>query len=83
MTSLSKNVYINKLTVNEYNTTHSIVKMKPADVKSSIDFDFIDFDKENNDKDSTFKVVDHVRISKQKHFLKSLGSKLVRKIFCD
>ena len=35
--------------VNEYNNTyHSNIKMKPVDVKSST---YIDFDKENNDKD--------------------------------
>ena len=35
--------------VNEYNNTyHSKIKMKPVDVKSST---YIDFDKENNDKD--------------------------------
>ena len=38
MTSISKNVYINKLddTVNEYNNTyHSTIKMKPVDVKDN------------------------------------------------
>ena len=38
MTSVSKNVYIDKLDdiVNKYNNTyHSIIKMKPADVKLS------------------------------------------------
>ena len=48
--------------VNEYNNTyHSKIKMKPVDVKSST---YIDFDKENNDKDPEFKVGYHVRISK-------------------
>ena len=37
--------------------------MKPIDVKSST---YIDFDKENNDKDPEFKVGYHVRISKYK-----------------
>ena len=39
MTSISKNVSINKLDdiVNKYNNTyHSIIKMKPIDVKSNI-----------------------------------------------
>ena len=39
MTSVSKNVYIDKLDdiVNKYNNTyHSTIKMKPADVKSNI-----------------------------------------------
>ena len=50
--------------VNEYNNTyHSNIKMKPVDVKSST---YIDFDKENNDKDPEFKVGYHVRISKCK-----------------
>ena len=38
MTSISKNVYINKLDyiVNKYNNTyHSSIKMKPVDVKSN------------------------------------------------
>ena len=37
MTSVSKNVYINKLDdiVNEYNTYHRAIKMKPADVKDN------------------------------------------------
>ena len=50
--------------VNEYNNTyHSKIKMKPIDVKSST---YIDFDKENNDKDPEFKVGYHIRISKYK-----------------
>ena len=50
--------------VNEYNNTyHSKIKMKPVDVKSST---YIDFDKENNDKDPEFKVGYHIRISKYK-----------------
>ena len=38
--------------------------MKPIDVKDNI---YIDFGKEVNDKDPTFKVGDHVRISKYKN----------------
>ena len=48
MTSISKNVYIDKLgdIVNKYNNAcHGAIKMKPVDVKSSI---YIDFNKENN-----------------------------------
>ena len=48
MTSMSKNVYIDKLDdiVNKYNNTyHSTIKMKPVAVKLSI---CIDFNKENN-----------------------------------
>ena len=64
MTSISKNVYIDKLNdiVNEYNNTyHRTIKMKPVDVKDNT---YIDFKKEVNDKDHKFKVGDHVRISK-------------------
>ena len=70
MTSISKNMYIDKLDdiVNEYNNTyHRTIKMKPIDVK---DNSYIDFNKEVNDKDPKFKTGDHVRISKiQKTFL--------------
>ena len=64
MTSLSKNVYIDKLddTVNEYNNTYnSKIEMKPANANSSI---HIDFDVKDNDKDLKFKVGDHVRTSR-------------------
>ena len=67
MTSISKNVYIDKLDdiVNEYNNTyHRTIKMKPVDVKDNT---YIDFKKEVNDKDPKFKVGDHVRISKHKN----------------
>ena len=58
MTSISKNVYVNKLDdiVNEYNITyHKTIKMKPLDVKDNT---YIDSSKEVNDKDPKFKVVD-------------------------
>ena len=67
MTSVSKNLYIDKLDdiVNKYkNTYHRTTKIKPIDVKYST---YIDFGIENNDKDSKFKVGDHVRISKYKN----------------
>ena len=67
MTSISKNVYIDKLddVVNEYNNTkHRTTKMKPIDVKDNT---CIDFGKEVNDNDPKFKVGDHVRISKYKN----------------
>ena len=51
MTSVSKNVYIDKLDdiVNEYNNTyHTTIKMKPIDVKDNT---YINNDKETNDKD--------------------------------
>ena len=67
MTSISKNVYIDKLDdiVDEYNNTyHRTIKMKPVDVKDNT---YIDFKKEVNDKDPKFKVGDYVRISKYKN----------------
>ena len=68
MTSISKNVYIDKLDgiVNEYNNTyHTTIKMKPIDVKDNT---YINTDKEINNKDPKFKVGDRVRISKYKKF---------------
>ena len=66
MTSISKNVYIDKLDdiVNEYNNTYKTIKMKRVDVKNNT---CIDSNKEVNDKDSKFKLGDHVRISKYKN----------------
>ena len=64
MTAISKNVYIDKLDdiVNEYNNTyHRKIKMKPVDVKDNT---YIYFEKEFNDKNPKFKVVDYVRIFK-------------------
>ena len=52
MTSISKNVYINKLDdiVNEHNNTyHRTIKMKPADVKDSTYFGSIEL--RSNDQD--------------------------------
>ena len=63
MTSVSKNVFINKLAdiADKYNNTyHSTIKIKPVDVKSSA---YIEFNKENNEKDPKFKDDDHVKIS--------------------
>ena len=67
MTSISKNVYIDKLDdiVKKYNNTyHTSIKMKPVDVKDNT---YINFKKEVNDKNPKFKVGDHVRISKYKN----------------
>ena len=64
MTSVSKNVYFDKLDdiVDEYNNTyHTTIKMKPIDVKDNA---YINADKEINNKDPKF---DHVRISKYKN----------------
>ena len=67
MTAISKNVYIDILDdiVNEYNNIyHRIVKMKPVDIKDNT---YIDFEKENNDKDPKFKIGDQVRFSRYKN----------------
>ena len=67
MTSISKNVYIDKLDdiVDEYNNTYqTTIKMKPVDVKDNT---YINADKEINNKDPKFRVGDRVRISKYKN----------------
>ena len=67
MTSVSKNVYIDKLDdiVTKYNSTyHSTIKMKPVDVKSNR---YIDSRKEIDDKNPEFKIVNIVRILKYKN----------------
>ena len=69
MSSIAKHMYIDKLSdiVNHYNNTYySTIKMKPADAKYNT---YIDFDKENNEKDPKFNVDGHVRISKYKNIL--------------
>ena len=66
MTLILRNVYIDELDdiVKKYNNTyHRTIKMKPVDVKPSID---IDFNKENYKKGPKFKVGDHLRIWKHK-----------------
>ena len=58
MTSVSKNVYIDKsddIVGEYYNTYHRKFKMKPTDVKDNT---YIDFKKEVNDKDAKFKIGD-------------------------
>ena len=67
ITSISKNVSINKLDdiVKKYNNTYHIsIKMKPVGVKDNT---YINFKKEVNYKNPKFKVGDHVRISKYKN----------------
>ena len=67
MTSISKNVYVDKLDdiVNEYkNTYHRTIERKSIDVKDNT---YINIDKDVNDKDPKFKIGDHVRISKYKN----------------
>ena len=82
MTSISKNVYIDKLDdiVDEYNNTHhTTIKMKPIDVKDNT---YINTSKEINNKDPKFKVGDHVRISKYKNiFAKGYMSNWSEEVF--
>ena len=66
MSSISKNVNINKRVdiVDKYNNTyHSTIKREPVDVKSDT---YVNFNKENNNKDPEFKIGDHVRKTKLK-----------------
>ena len=59
MTSISKNVYINKLDeiVNKYkNIYHNTIKMKSVNVK---DDTYIDFGKQNNNKDLKSEICHH------------------------
>ena len=72
MTSISKNVYIDKLddVVNECNNTyHRTIKMTPFDSKDNTYIASIELhsNKEVQDKDLNFKVGDHVRSSKYKN----------------
>ena len=67
MTSISKNVYVDKLDdiVKKYNNTyHTSIKMKLVDVKDNT---YNNFKKEVNDKNPKFKVGDHVRIFTKGH----------------
>ena len=80
MTSVSQNVYIDKLDdiLNKYNNTyHRTIKVKPIDVKDNT---YVNIDQEVNDKDPKFKVGDHVRISKYKNtFTKAIIKICVKK----
>ena len=82
MTSISKNVYIDKSDDidNKYNNTyHSTIKMKPVDVKPG---KYIDSSEKVNDKDPKFKIGDIVRISKYKKiFVKGYGPNWPEEIF--
>ena len=69
ITSISKNVYIDKLNdkVNEYNNTfHRTIKMKPADVKDNT---YTDFDRKVNDKILNSKLVIMLEYQNTKIFL--------------
>ena len=82
MTTISKNVYIDKLDdiVKEYNNTyHKTIKMKPINIKDNT---YINFEKELNNKDLKFKVGDYVRISKYKNiFAKGYMPNWSEKVF--
>ena len=63
MTSISKNMYIDKLDdiFNKYNKTcHSTIKMKPVDVKPNM---YINSSKEINDKDPKFTKIIKIKIT--------------------
>ena len=67
MTSISKNVFIDKLDdiVDEYNNTyHRTIKMKSTDVKDNT---YVDSVQKVNGKDPKSQVADRVRISKYKN----------------
>ena len=67
MTSVSKNIYIDKLNdiVDKYNNTyHSRIKVKPVDIKINT---YIGSSKEINNKNPKFKIGDIVRISTYKN----------------
>ena len=64
MTAVLKKVCFDVLNyiIDEYsNTYHKTIKTKPINVKND---SFDEYNKESNERDPTFKVVDHVRISK-------------------
>ena len=66
-TAVSKNVYFDVLEVivNKYNSTvHRTTKMEPINVTSN---SYPEYNEDSNEKDSKFKVGDHVRISKYKN----------------
>ena len=60
MTSVSQNVYIDKLDIKKNNNTYNnTINMKPIDVKSNT---YINSSKEINNKDSKFKVGYNIKI---------------------
>ena len=82
METISKTVYFDVLNniVDECNNTcHKTIKMKPIDVKNN---PFAKYNEESNEKDSKFKVGDHVRISKYKNnFAKGYAPNWSNEIF--
>ena len=81
MTSISKNVYIDKLDeiVNKYNNTyHRTIKMKPVHVNSNT---YINSSKGMINRDPKFKIGDIVRISKCKNILQKVTIQIGLKNF--
>ena len=82
MTSVSKNVHIDKLDdiVSKYNSTyHRTIKMKPGDANTST---YTDSSKNINGKGSKFEIGDIVRISKYKNiFAKGYVSDWSEEVF--
>ena len=68
MTSISKNVYIDKLDV-IVNTYHRTIKIKQVDIKDNTYIDSMELHSAviHSNKDPKFKVSDHERISKYKN----------------
>ena len=67
ITAISKNVYFDVLgdIINKYNNTvHKTIKIKPVDITGD---SYAEYNEEFNEKDTKFKVGDHVRISKYKN----------------
>ena len=87
ITAVSKNMYTDKFNdkINKYNNIyHRKIKMKPVNIKDNT---YIDFLKEFHQKDSKFRIRDHVRISKyKKNFAKGYTPNWLPQItpsFCD
>ena len=82
MAAVGKNVCFDDLDniVDKYsNTCHSSIKMKPKDVTDNF---LAEYNEESNEKDSKFKIVDHVRISKYKNiFAKGYAPNWSEEIF--
>ena len=82
ITAISKNVYfhvLNDIVDESNNTCHKTIKMKPIDVKSD---SFAVYNEESNEKDSKFKIGDHVWISKYKNiFAKGYAPNWSEEIF--
>ena len=81
MTSVSKNVFIDKLDdiVDKHNNTyHSTIKMRPVDVKSST---YINSSEEINDEDPNLKLVVLLEYQNIKTFLQKAMFQISQKKF--